>query len=84
MVSFNGGLTDEYGAYSATIIVHLTGAIFTSILILIKRERPLFKKHMWYIYLGGAVGVITTLSNNLAFGHISVPAILALGLSGKV
>lgn len=37
---------------------------------------------MW-IYLGGAVGVLTTLFNNFAYGKISTTSIVALGLFGQ-
>jgi len=83
MVAFNGRLTEQYGVYSATVIVHFTGLILISILVFAKRERPFSKKYEWFLYLGGAIGVLTTAFNNLAFGRISVSAILALGLFGQ-
>ncbi len=42
------------------------------------KVRPSFK-----YYIGGAVGAATTLFNNMAFGHISISAILALTLLGQ-
>lgn len=83
MVAFNGGLTEKYGIYSATVIIHITGLVFIGFLTLIKRERPFSKMHAWYLYLGGVIGVMTTIFNNLSFGRISVSAILALGLFGQ-
>jgi transporter family-2 protein len=83
MVALNGGLTLQYGVYSATVIVHITGLTLISILLLAKRERPFNKRHAWFLYLGGIIGVFTTVFNNLAFGRISVSAILALGLFGQ-
>jgi transporter family-2 protein len=83
MVAFNGGLTKQYGVYSATVIVHITGLILISVLVLLKRERVFSKKHTWFLYLGGAIGVLTTVFNNMAFGRISISAILALGLFGQ-
>lgn len=41
------------------------------------------KKLPFYLYLGGALGMLTTVFNNVAFGKISVSAILALGLLGQ-
>ncbi|HBE77200.1 MAG TPA: hypothetical protein DDW65_05390, partial [Firmicutes bacterium] len=35
------------------------------------------------LFLGGAIGVATTLFNNFAFGKISISAIVALGLLGQ-
>lgn len=83
MVAFNGGLTGLYGVYPATIIIHLSGLLLISALIIIKRERPFSKSHQWFLYLGGVIGVATTAFNNLAFGRISVSAILAIGLLGQ-
>jgi transporter family-2 protein len=83
MIALNGGLTLQYGVYSATVIVHITGLTLISILLLAKRERPFIKRHTWFLYLGGIIGVFTTVFNNFAFGRISVSAILALGLFGQ-
>ena len=83
MIAFNGGLTEQYGVYSATVIIHIAGLIFISLILLAKREQPFSKRQAWFLYLGGAIGVFTTLSNNISFGRISVSAILALMLFGQ-
>ena len=83
MVAVNGGLTKQYGVYSATVIIHIIGLILITVLSLVKHERLFPKRHAWFLYLGGAIGVLTTVFNNLAFGRISVSAILALGLFGQ-
>jgi transporter family-2 protein len=83
MVAFNGGLTAQYGVYSATVIIHIVGLIFISGVVLAKRGNPFAERYAWFLYLGGAIGVMTTIFNNFAFGRISVSAILALGLFGQ-
>lgn len=85
MVAINGQLTAQYGVYSATVLIHVIGLVFISLLVAIKRKslKPA-KKLPFYFYLGGAIGVGTVVFNNLAFGHISVSAILALGLLGQI
>lgn len=83
MVAFNGGLTDRYGVYPATVIIHVAGLLLISAVIIVKRERPFAKRQALFLYLGGAIGVATTVFNNMAFGRISVSAILALGLFGQ-
>jgi len=90
MVAFNGGLTKQYGVYSATVIIHIVGLILIAAVVLIKRERPFSagkvsasEKRRWFLYLGGAIGVMTTVFNNFAYGRISVSAIMALGLFGQ-
>ena len=83
MVAFNGGLTEQYGVYSATVIIHIAGLLLITAMTVIKRDRPFAKRHAWYLYLGGVIGVMTTAFNNLAFSRISVSSILALGLFGQ-
>ena len=83
MIAFNGGLSELYGVYSATVIIHIVGLILITTLALINKDRLFSKRQTWFLYLGGALGVLTTVSNNLAFGRISVSAMLALGLFGQ-
>jgi len=83
MIAFNGGLADTYGVYHATLIIHIVGLILISAIIFLRRENPFKKRHNWFLYLGGAIGVFTTISNNVSFGRISVSAILALMLFGQ-
>ncbi|MCL2841928.1 MAG: DMT family transporter [Oscillospiraceae bacterium] len=83
MVAVNGGLSDLYGLHWATVFIHITGLILIGILVLVKRENPFASRHPWFLYLGGAIGVLNVLFANLAFGRISISAILALGLLGQ-
>lgn len=84
MVAINGQLTSYYGLYSATVVIHLVGLIFISMLLAIRKERFFAAKKLpFYLYLGGAVGFATVVFNNMAFGKISVSAILAIGLLGQ-
>lgn len=84
MVVVNGELTVQYGLYSATVVIHFVGLLFASILLITNRKRVLpSKKLPIYYYLGGAFGVVSVVFNNLAFGKISVSAILGLGLLGQ-
>jgi transporter family-2 protein len=85
MVAINGQLTQTYGIYSATVVIHIVGLVFISLLVAVKRSHLLFPKKLpFYYYLGGAIGVGTVVFNNIAFGHISVSAIVALGLLGQI
>jgi len=83
MIAVNGGLTTHYGVYTATVIIHLVGLIVIIAVVLYKRERFFPARYAWFLYMGGAIGVFTTVANNLSFGRISVSAILALGLLGQ-
>ena len=84
MVFVNGDLTNFYGVYSTTALIHVIGLIFISIIILIKKDRFIVKEKLpLLLYTGGAIGYLTTLFDNLAFGGISVSALLALSLFGQ-
>lgn len=84
MIAINGNLTSWYGVYPATVIIHLMGLIPLAIVVKTKHIKLRLPKGVpLYYLLGGAIGVGTTVFNNLAFGIISISAILALGLLGQ-
>ncbi len=84
MLSVNGGLSDQYGAFLAAVIIHVVGSLFAlAFYVLQKEKKALFVHKPKWIYLGGAIGVLTTIFTNLAFGHISMTSIIALGLLGQ-
>ncbi len=80
MVALNGALMEEYGVYSSTALIHVAGLLLIGVICLLAKEKPFLKRAPWYLYLGGALGVVLTVCNNLSFGRISVSALLALGL----
>lgn len=84
MISVNGGLTDLYGTYTATVIIHFVGLIFIALYLKIKGESFLPKERLpLHYFLGGAIGVGTTVFNNISVGSLSISAILALSLLGQ-
>lgn len=86
MVAFNGQLTAAHGIYTASAVIHVTGLVFVSLLLIAKRELPFplaSRGIPFYLYLGGAAGVITVVLTNFAFGQITVSALLAMGLFGQ-
>ncbi len=84
MIAINGNLSNGYGAYLSAVIIHVIGLILISVLMMLKKESFLIKEKLpLYCFLGGAIGVATTVFNNLAFKELSVSAILALGLLGQ-
>ena len=83
MVVFNGGLNGRVGQTAALVIIHVAGLFFILLLMLIKGEKLRLKRLPFYLYLGGMLGIMTTVFNNTAFGHISVSAMMALGLLGE-
>lgn len=80
MIALNGGLSNQYGVYASTVIIHIVGLVAISLIVIMKKERPFAKRTDWLFYMGGVIGVATTSFNNIAFGRISVSAILALAL----
>jgi len=82
-IALNGRLAGEHGLHFSSVIVHITGLVVIAIVLLIKREMPFAKGRPFLYHFGGAFGVIIVLFNNLAFGRISVSAILALILLGQ-
>ena len=83
MLAINGMLTGYHGVHSATVIIHLIGTIFVAMIVILKRERLFAARHPWFLYLGGAIGMMVAILNNMAFGRISLSAILALVLLGQ-
>lgn len=83
MLACNGGLSAQYGVYSSTLLIHAIGLALIGIYILIKKENPFSKRHPFVFYLGGAIGVGTTVLNNVAFTGLNVSAIMAVGLLGQ-
>lgn len=84
MISINGELAEKYDAFTAAVIIHIVGSLFALLICILKKN----KKHLWdhkprWIYLGGAIGVFTTVFHNLAFGYISITSVIALGLLGQ-
>lgn len=84
MLVQNGALSDGVGVYLSTVLIHVVGLVTVGLVQLFRRQslKPRAKLPFYY-FLGGLFGVIPTAFNNIAFGVISVSAILALGLLGQ-
>ena len=84
MVVLNGRLSQVYGIFTATVIVHVVGVIFAFLLCKATKKRITTEKNPpLRLYLGGAIGVLTTAFNIFAYGKISLTSIVALGLFGQ-
>lgn len=83
MISANGLLTQAYGVFSAALIVHLVGVGFALALCVLKKERIRFPQVPLWFYLGGVIGVLTTIFSNYAFSYLSLTSIVALELTGQ-
>ncbi|WP_084522243.1 DMT family transporter [Atopobium fossor] len=84
MIAINGNLTSLHGMFWAAVIIHLVGSVAAFVLCKMEKEqKPIFNQGPIWMYLGGAVGLITTMFQNFAFGKISVTGLIALGLLGQ-
>lgn len=84
MVAINGRLTHQYGNFNATIIIHIVGVVFAFLLCKLTKKSITIKKNLpIWMYLGGVIGVLTTVFNNFSYGKISLTSIIALGLFGQ-
>ncbi len=86
MIAVNGVLTSSYSIYLATVIIHIVGLILITLILIRHKENPAPWKNKQlplFLYSGGLVGVATTVFNNVAFGKISMSAILAIVLLGQ-
>jgi transporter family-2 protein len=84
MVTFNGILAGVSGNYLSVLIVQIVGLITVSLILILKRKKVVLKGGFpFYLFLGGAIGVVMTLFNNICFKHLGVSLTLSLGLLGQ-
>lgn len=84
MISINGVLAQQYGVFPATVIIHAVGVVFALLVCAVKRVKPFPRSGSpWWFYLGGVIGILTTVFNIFAFGRISMTSIVALTLLGQ-
>lgn len=84
MVAFNGILASHMGNYTSTVIIHITGLICISLVLIGSRQK--FKPDRSiksYLYSAGAIGVFTVLFNNFSFNRLGASLTLAIGLLGQ-
>lgn len=84
MISLNGNLSAQFGAFPAAAIIHIVGLVVAGVCCLFQKEKKkLLGQGSIWIYSGGAIGVLTTVFQNMAFGNISMTSIVALSLFGQ-
>lgn len=85
MVTFNGVLESHVGNYLAVLIIHIVGLISISLILIFRKERPVFKKGIpSYLYTGGAIGILLVLANNICFSKLGASLTLSLGVFGQL
>lgn len=84
MNSVNSVLAARVGNALSSVIIHITGLIAVSLVLLFRREGPKRGKVPFYLYLGGIVGVGTVYSCNMAYGALGASLSVALALFGQL
>lgn len=84
VIVLNGSLTEFYGAYIATVMVHIVGTTVAYLAMKGARQpwRAASKLPLW-MYSGGLIGILTTIFQSLAFGQLGVTTVMALCLFGQ-
>ncbi len=67
----------------SSILIHIAGTASASLCLLKKGKKPLWTHHPKWIYLGGAIGVCTTVFQCIAAESMSITSVVALGLLGQ-
>ncbi len=84
MILLNGTLSDAYGNFASSIIIHGSGLIAVLLVLFISRTKFRLNGHIpLYLYTAGFIGVGTVLLTNLSFENLGVSLTQALGLLGQ-
>lgn len=85
MVAFNGVLDGYLGNYLSVLVIHIVGLISISIILISRKEKPVFMKEApYYLYSGGGVGILLVLVNNICFASLGASLTLSLGVFGQL
>lgn len=85
MLAMNGQLSDQFGLYLSTLIIHTVGFVTIFIVCVYKKFSINLKQGVpWYLYMGGVIGIFTVLFNNATIGAIGASLVSALGLLGQL
>ncbi|MFA9376418.1 MAG: DMT family transporter [Lachnotalea sp.] len=84
MIAMNSDLSSTMGVYYSVALIHLIGLILIIIILKIKQISMKYHKNIpWYWYSGGAIGILTTVFQNLTVSNMGVSKTLALALLGQ-
>jgi len=85
MVTVNGMLSSIMGTWVSLVVIHLVGLLTSGLFLIIKKSTRNILKGVPFAYMmGGAIGVITILLNNLCVNNIGVAMTLGLALVGQI
>lgn len=85
MVTANGLAAGIFGNWFSLIVIHSVGLLTAGIVLIFQKSLGnIFRGVPFGYLLGGAVGVITILLNNLCVNNIGVAMTLGLALVGQI
>ena len=86
MVAANGMLAARVGLWMSVLIIHVCGLATICLILLARRRRFTLRAPglHWTLYAAGAVGVLTTLLNNLCYEPLGAALMLALCVVGQL
>lgn len=85
MVTANGLAATIFGNWVSLVVINLIGLLTAGIVLVLKRSMNNIIKGVPFIYLlGGAIGVITVLFNNICVNNIGVAMTMGLALVGQI
>lgn len=84
VITTNGSLSGYYGPYISTVMIHIVGTVVAYFAMKAARQhwKPAQRIPLW-MFSGGAIGILTTVFQSVAFAYIGVTPILALSLFGQ-
>ncbi len=84
MILLNGTLSDTYGNYTSTVLIHVVGLVSVIIVLIISKTTIKVSRNIpIYFYSAGFIGVATVIFTNLGFMNLGVSLTQALGLLGQ-
>ncbi|WP_180272608.1 DMT family transporter [Konateibacter massiliensis] len=84
MIAMNSELSSSMGVYYSVALIHLIGLVIIIAIMKVKKLSMKFQKNIPLIwYSGGAVGILTTVFQNVTVSTLGVSKTLALALFGQ-
>jgi len=83
MIALNSRLAAAMGNIPASIIIHIVGLTFISLIIPLRPRFSGSRNVPYILRLGGVVGIAVTLLNNLCFLQIGASLTIGLGILGQ-
>lgn len=85
MISLNGQVSNIFGNYASSVIIHFIGLIgIILVLIFTKSKIQNLKGIPFYMFTGGLIGILTVLFTNTSFIGLGVSLTVSLSLLGQL